>query len=139
MQLSVQSRLSLVLWIVALHSIAVACGLILLPPEQMTWFGYNAHQERFFAVQAGVFHLVLVVAYTLAAARPNRHRGLILFSIITKFIATIFLFTYYILVDTIWSVLFSGIADLLMGLLILGAFLPFRRSSPGWEPRGEVS
>jgi hypothetical protein len=129
MQVSRRARLSLILWLVALHSTAVACGLILLPPEQMHQFGYSLHHERFFEVQAGVFHLVLVVAYSLSAARPHRYTGLVLLSIIAKFMATVFLFTYYLFVDAIWMVLFSGVADLLMGLLILWAFVGFKNSA----------
>ena len=129
MQVSSRARLSLVLWLVALHSTAVACGLILLPPEHMQRFGYSLYQERFFAAQAGVFHLVLVVAYSLAAARPQRYTGLVLLAIIAKFIATVFLLTYYAFVDAIWVVLFSGAADFVMGLLILWAFVAWRRSA----------
>ena len=92
------SRLSVLLWLVALHSLVVGLGLVLVPPETMQLFGYGPYQERFFSVQAGVFHFVLVVAYALAAARPRRFPGLLLLSVAAKFMATAFLALYFVMV-----------------------------------------
>ena len=129
MKLLSWSGLSILLWLVALHSLAVGFGLILVPPDTMQHFGYSPYQERFFSVQAGVFHFVLVVAYCLAAAMPRRSEGLLILSITAKFIATAFLFIYFLFVDGIWVVLFSGIADFTMGLAILWFWLACRRKA----------
>ena len=129
MKLSRWSRLSILLWLVALHSLVVGLGLVLVPPDTMRLFGYSHYQERFFSVQAGVFHFVLVVAYSLAAAAPRRFTGLLILSVAAKFIATVFLFIYFLSVDHIWVVLLSGIADLAMGLAILWFWLACRREA----------
>ena len=117
-----KKRLSAILWLVAFHSLCVGLGLILAPPYLMGRLGYNPYQERFFSTQAGVFHFVMVTAYGLAAANVTRYEGLIILSIAAKFIATLFLLTYYFFVDAIWVVLASGVADFAMGVVILWAF-----------------
>lgn len=124
-----ERRLSAILWLVALHSLCVGLGLILVPPDLMGRFGYSPYQERFFSTQAGVFHFVMVTCYGLAAANVNRYEGLIILSIAAKFIATIFLLIYYFFVDAIWVVLASGLADFTMGVVILWAFRIHRSST----------
>ena len=121
------ARLSVLLWLVALHSLVVGLGLVLVPPETMQRFGYGAYQERFFSVQAGVFHFVLVVAYALAAARPRRFPGLLALSVAAKLMATAFLVLYFLFADRIWVVLLSGIGDFAMGVAILWFWMACRR------------
>ena len=121
-------RLRLLLGAVALHSFAVGLGLIFVPPELMQPFGYGPFQERFFAIQAGVFHFVMVTMYALPGWRPVRWEPLIELAIIAKAIAFIFLIIYYTFVDTIWVVLFSGLADGAMGVVIWAALRSWRFS-----------
>ena len=123
-----ENRLRLLLAAVALHSLAVGLGLILVPPDLMQRFGYGSFQERFFAVQAGVFHFVMVTMYALPAYRLRRWEPLAELAIIAKFIAFLFLIIYYTFVDTIWVVLFSGLADGAMGVLIWIALRSYRDS-----------
>jgi len=124
-----RERLRLLLAAVALHSLFVGMGLILVPPELMQrYFGYAPFQERFFAVQAGVFHFVMVTIYALPAWRLERWESLVELAIIAKGIAFVFLIVYYVFVDAIWMVLFSVIADGAMGLLIWAALISWRRS-----------
>ena len=111
--------LSIFLWLVAIHSLFVGVGLILLPDSFLDFFGYNECTERFFPSQGGVFHIAMAVGYAMAAYNLKRYECLIIFSIVVKFMATIFLFTYFIFVSSIWLVLLSGISDFLMGSIIL--------------------
>lgn len=122
-----RKRLSFVLWLVSIHSFCVGLGLILMPASAMPFMGFNVYVENFFPVQGGVFHLVMSVAYALAAIDRERFGGLILMAIVAKFMATVFLFIYYFLIESVWTVLFSGIGDCLMGIAILVAFLSYSR------------
>ncbi|MBU1938018.1 hypothetical protein KKG05_11515 [bacterium] len=121
------SRLVLILFLIAIHSFLVGIGLIIRPGTLMLLFGFNPGYERFFPTQGGVFHIVMAIGYTMAALRINDYRCLIIFSIIVKSIAAVYLFIYYALVDSIWIVLVSGIGDGLMALAILFALLSFVR------------
>ena len=109
--------------LVALHSVIVGINLISFPPHWMTKFGFLPITENFFKVQGGVFHIVMAVAYLLAAWKPVEYRILIIFSITVKFIATIFLISYFILSDSTITILLSGVVDFLMGLILLIIFM----------------
>lgn len=111
--------LSIFLWLVALHSFAVGLGLIVLPLPLLKFLGYGVCAERFFPSQGGVFHIAMAVGYAMAANNLKRYECLIIFSIVVKFMATVFLFIYFIFVSSIWLVILSGISDFLMGLIIL--------------------
>ena len=114
--------LKVFLWLVALHSFCVGMGLILIPLAYYDMFGFGNYQGDFFKIQAGVFHLVMVTAYILGAYDPVKYRVLIIFAILAKFTATLFLLGYSLFIDMIWTVLVSGIADALMGLILLGLY-----------------
>lgn len=124
---SPRSRLSLILWLVALHSACVGVGLLVFPDTAFERFGYHPISERFFAAQGGVFHLIMAVVYAMAGARVDRYEILILVSLGAKFSATVFLFTYYLFFSAIWMVLLSGIGDALMGILIFAAWMAYRK------------
>ncbi|HET55512.1 MAG TPA: hypothetical protein ENN33_09890 [Ignavibacteria bacterium] len=111
--------LSIFLWFVAIHSFVVGVGLIVLPLPLLKFFGYGVCAERFFPSQGGVFHIAMAVGYAMGAYNLKSYECLIIFSIIVKFMATVFLFTYFFLVSSIWLVLLSGISDFLMGLIVL--------------------
>lgn len=121
--------LSIILWLVALHSFFVGVGLIVMPLPAMEFLGFHFCADRFFPTQGGVFHIVMAIAYSLAALRTKRFECMILFSIIVKFSATIFLFIYYILVSQIWMVLLSGITDSLMAIAILWAHCSYKKKN----------
>jgi hypothetical protein len=122
-------RLTLILWLVAVHSFFVGLGLILLSDDWLSFFGFTGG-ERFFRAQAGVFHFVMVVLYLAAAFRRESSRDLTHVAIAAKFMAMAFLISYFLFAVPIWMVLLSGIGDGAMGILILWAFLVYRRSSP---------
>ena len=115
---SPRSRLTLVLWLVAIHSFLVGVALIARPTMLPELFGFNPSLERFFAVQGGVFHIVIAVAYVMAAVDVDKRRCLVVFSIIVKGMATVFLVTYFLAVDRIWLVLASALGDGVMGAAI---------------------
>lgn len=117
--------LKIILILVSLHSLLVGTLLIVLPGKSMPFFGFCVPVEKFFQLQGGVFHYVMAVGYFMAAIWYNRYHGLILLAIIAKFFSTIFLFSFYLLVNQVWVVLFSGIVDCLMGLAILWGSLDF--------------
>jgi len=123
-----RSRLSLLLILVAIHSFCVGVGLIIRPAELMQLFGFGTCYERFFPTQGGVFHIVMVVAYLMAAINVDEHHSLIIFSIIVKIMATVFLFIYFIAVEQIWLVLASGLSDGIMGIAIYVALLLYLKS-----------
>jgi hypothetical protein len=122
-------RLRAFLWLVALHSLGVGIMLVALPPSVMASFGYATVTERFFQVQGGVFHFVMVVAYVMAAADLRRGDRLVVFAIIVKFMATLFLVVYWLAADPILVVLLSGLGDGVMAVLLWRLHAQHRRVS----------
>ena len=120
-------RLSVVMWIVALHSFIVGLGLIIQHPDIMKFFGFDKCMESFFPAQGGVFHIVMSFGYVLAALDSDKFYCLVLFSVIVKLCATIFLFTYYFFVESIWMVFASGIQDGILFILILYSLLSYEK------------
>jgi len=119
-------RIFLVL--VAIHSFIVGINLISFPSDWMQQFGFNAITENFFKVQGGVFHIVMTVAYLLAAWKPVENRIMIIFAITAKFIATLFLISYYFVMGSIVTILLSAISDFAMGIILLFLFLKLESS-----------
>ena len=115
------------LWLIALHSIGFGIALIVLPISVIEFFGFHL-VEKFFAVQGGVFHIVVSLAYIMAALDLNRSAKLIVLSCTAKFMATLFLLSYYFFVNHIFMVIFSGIADCLMGLAILFTYMLYQHT-----------
>lgn len=98
-----------------------------MPASLMPFFGFEVSVENFFPVQGGVFHLVMATAYALAAIGMDRFGGLILITIVAKFMATVFLLIYYFAVDKVWTVLLSAVGDILMGMVILLVYLYYSK------------
>lgn len=111
--------LTVFLWLVALHSFLVGIGLIVLPASVFEFLGYKTTFDRFFSTQGGVFHIVMAVGYAMAGYDKKRFECLIIFSIIVKFIATVFLIIYFIIISQQLLIILSGISDFLMGLIII--------------------
>ena len=112
------------LWLIAAHSIGFGLALIVMPGSFIEYFGFTL-PEKFFAVQGGVFHLIISFAYITAALDPEGSRKMVFLAVFTKFSATVFLFGYYLFEKSIPMVLMSGILDFLMGLTILILYLGF--------------
>jgi len=113
-----EKLLSTILWLVALHSIAMGLALIAQPTLLMKLSGFSSECERFFPAQGGVFHILMAVAYVMGATDIEKYHYLIVFSIIVKALATLFLIIYCFAVEFKWIVLLSGIGDGVMGLII---------------------
>jgi uncharacterized membrane protein len=110
-----------ILWLIAIHSICFGLALIIFPINIIEIFGFRL-QEKFFADQGGVFHLIISAAYIMAARDPENSGKLIFLSCFTKFSAAVFLVSYYLLETRIIIVFLSGIGDFLMGLAIFLAY-----------------
>ena len=115
-----------ILWLVAIHSICFGISLVILPIPVIELFGFRL-TEKFFAYQGGVFHLIVAVAYIWAALDLENSFKLIVLSCTAKFVATIFLLSYFFFVDPKLMVIFSGIADFLMGFTILVLYIFYRK------------
>lgn len=120
-------RLSLLLWLVAVHSAVVGLGLIWQPAGLFARLGYAPVGEPFFPVQGGVFHVVMAVGYALAARDLPGNRCLVSFAIVVKAAATVFLVGYWLLKARLDVVLLSGIGDGLMAALIWAGYVSWRR------------
>ena len=114
------------LWLIAIHSIGFGISLVILPVSVIEFFGFQL-DDKFFAVQGGVFHIVVSLAYIMAALDLDNSKKLIILSCTAKFMATIFLLSYYFFCNHIFMVIFSGIADFFMGLAILYTYLMFQK------------
>ena len=121
--------LSLILWFIALHSFIVGIGLITMPSNIIEYLGFTSGGDRFFQEQGGMFHIIMAAAYTLPAIKINKFESLILFAIVVKISATIFLFVYYFFASRILIVLLSGITDFLMAVVILLVYILYRQQN----------
>ena len=124
--MSYKKILVITLWLIALHSIGVGVGMILLPSEWIAYFNIIPSEHRFFITQGGVFHIVMAVAYGMAAINLVKNEVLITFSIIVKFCATAFLLIYFIFVNQLGIVFLSGIGDFCMGLVLLVVYKKYK-------------
>lgn len=127
---SPRQRLSLLLWLVAVHSFFVGLGLMLLPDALLSFFGFTPGGERFFRAQAGVFHFVMVVVYGMAAVRCVSSPDSVYLAVAAKLIAMVFLICYFLVAAPLWMVLLSGVVDGAFGVLIAWAFTAYRKSIP---------
>lgn len=113
--------LTIFLWFIAIHSFVIGILLIFLPASAFHFFGFNI-SVKFFTIQSGVFHILMAVAYSIAAYHLSKAELLIKFIIIVKITASIFLFIYYFLDNNI-IILLSGIGDFLMAIIVLFLYL----------------
>jgi hypothetical protein len=122
-----------ILWLVAIHSFCFGVSLIILPISVIEFFGFQL-EEKFFAVQGGVFHIVVSIVYVMAALDLKHSVKMIALACTAKFMATVFLLSYFFFVRNIFMVIFSGFADFLMGLAILVLYLLYKQSETLSEP-----
>ena len=113
MQLSTAHE-KLLVSLIALHSIMVGAMFLLAPAWTMKFAGWQSISPVFFAYQAGIFHVVLAVAYLLVY---QRYRGVSIL-VTAKVIAFVFLITATIIDPIPWAVWTSGIIDGLMALVV---------------------
>jgi len=96
----------------------VGVALIALPADILAWFGFSIDSTRFFSTQGGVFHIVMSVAYMLAARQPLNERSLLIFIISAKIIAFFFLGLFFFLGEMVPVIALSAVSDGLMGLVV---------------------
>lgn len=121
-------RLRLLLHLVGWHSALVGVGLICRPALLFADLGFAPLSEPFFPVQGGVFHVVMAVGYFMAARDLEQNRSLVVFAIVVKTLATVFLLTYWLLINRLPLVLASGLADGAMGILLALGYRAWRRT-----------
>ena len=119
--------LSLLLWLFTVHSAMVGIALILIPFQLLEFFGYFGYSGIFFKIQGGVFHVVMAVAYGLAAINLERAHFVIVFIIAAKSMATLFLLTYYFWIEPIWTVSFSALGDGAMAAVLYLIYNKYRK------------
>ncbi len=112
-------NMRLILICIAIHSFIVGAALILFPGQWLEFFGFQLVRERFFQTQAGVFHMIMGICYVLPAINYDHFKSLVLFSVIVKLCATLFLLIYFIFFDSIFLVLLSGLGDCAMAVLLI--------------------
>ena len=112
-------HLPFLLSLISIHSFLVGVGLILFPGKLMEYIGFQFVHEKFFQVQGGVFHIVLSICYILPVISYHNFKSLVIFSIIAKISATVFLFIYFLFFDPILCVLLSGFGDCTMAVLLI--------------------
>ena len=62
------------------------------------------------------------------AEKIGKSDEIITFAIVAKFIATLFLLSYFFFKNPIWMVLISGIGDFLMGVVLLVIFHNYKKN-----------
>ena len=123
-----RTLLTVLLYLISLHSFCVGLALIILPLSTLEFFGYEGYAGNFFKAQGGVFHIVMSIIYLVAARDVDKNRILIYLTLTAKFIATVFLLGYYMIFEQIWMVLVSGIGDFLMGICVLMLWRAYRKN-----------
>jgi len=105
--------------LISLHSFIVGLMLLFAADWAVRFAGWAGADPIFFIWQAGAFHFVLAAGYLVEYSRTQT----ISLLLIAKTTAFVFLIGGSLLVETPWSVWFSGFAD---GAMALTAFLVHR-------------
>lgn len=109
--------------LISIHSFIVGILLMLLSASAIKYFGFIGYEDNFFRVQGGIFHVVMAMAYMLPVINFSKHHSIMIFIIIAKITATVFLISYYLISAPIITVLLSGISDFAMGIIMLFLYL----------------
>lgn len=107
-----QSHERLLVFLIALHSFMVGAMFMAAPQWTMHFAGWPGIRPVFFAYQAGIFHIVLGLAYLI---EYRRYRGVSVL-VTAKVIAFVFLTTATVIDSIPWAVWTSGVLDGLMAL-----------------------
>ncbi|MEA1934054.1 MAG: hypothetical protein U9N60_06465 [Thermodesulfobacteriota bacterium] len=120
-------RLQFFLWCAAGQSLVVGFVLLSQPALITKLFGGGSFPGYFFWAQGGVFHIILAFLFHIAARDVDGQSLMVIFSIIVKVIATIFLLVYFFFVDSILLALLAGIGEGVLGVLILFSYIFYRK------------
>jgi hypothetical protein len=132
-------RLSFVFWLISLHTFFVGLALIFHPPGILRMLGFHSIGEEFFPVQGGVFHILMGIFYLTVVLRVEGFRAVIYLSIITKSMAFVFLLYYYFFGEGIFIVLFSGIVDGALAVVIILAYQSYNRQALKIDKREQMN
>ena len=108
-------------------------GLIWHPAALLDQMGYVPCSGPFFPTQGGVFHIVMAMGYSLAAWDLVRFRGLFVFAIVVKALATTFLIIYWLINPSLQVILLSGLADGVMACVLAVLYRRWRMTRPAKE------
>jgi hypothetical protein len=100
--------------LIALHSTIVGAMFLMAPDWTMKFAGWQGIEPIFFAYQAGIFHIVLAIAYLL---EYHQYRGVSIL-VSAKIIAFIFLIAATIIDPIPWAVWTSGVLDGVMAVVV---------------------
>ncbi len=120
-------RLQFFLWCAAGQSLVVGFVLLSQPALIMKLLGSGSFPGYFFWAQGGVFHIILSFLFHIAARDVDGQSLMVIFSIIVKAVATIFLLVYFFFVDSILLALLAGIGEGVLGVLILFSYIFYRK------------
>jgi hypothetical protein len=120
--------LKIMLTFTAIHSFGVGLGMIFLPVNIIAIFSVIPSEHQFFITQAGVFHIVMCIAYCSPIYNLKYYRSLVVFSIIAKYIGATFLLTYFIFGNQFWLVLLSAAGDFVMGTALFILYSQYTKS-----------
>ncbi|MEA2082664.1 MAG: hypothetical protein U9O82_00165 [Thermodesulfobacteriota bacterium] len=121
-------RLQFFLWCAAVQALVVGFVLLSQPAFVMKLLGGSSSLGYFFWAQGGVFHIILSFLFHIAARDVDGQSSMVIFSIIVKVVATIFLLVYFFFVDSILLALLAGIGEGVLGGLILCSYIFYRKT-----------
>ena len=120
-------REEILVFLVALHSLAIGLLLVFATSWGTRFAGWPQVLPLFFPRQGGAFHFVVAAGYWM---EYRRHRTVSLL-LVAKAIATVFLVAAAVLEPGAWSVPLSAAADAGMGALVWGVHRKAVRESVG--------
>ena len=100
--------------LICLHTLIVGLILLFVPLWALSFGGWEAINQVFFARQAGIFHVVLVCAYLI---EYYRYDGVSIL-VTAKTIAVVFLFAMAVVEPVTWAVLVSAVGDGAMAVVM---------------------
>ncbi len=89
----------------------------------------SGNGSLFYPRQAGVFLVILGIAYALAAGNPDRRKSMVFLSIFSKAIAILFLFTEIVVRGAPPVIIAAGVGDALFGIVALCLTLMYYRET----------
>ncbi len=103
--------LRLVLGIASIHSVALGVAIYFFTRPLLTLTGFIEQIDPFYPRQSGVFLVAFGVGYGLASRDPQRHRGLVVLTILSKTLAVVFLLSEAVLFQAPRSVWAAAVLD----------------------------
>ena len=106
-----ERALRLVIFLVSLHSFVLGFTMMVFPSSFLALVGWPALEGPFFPSQAGIFLMLLSLAYFLGL----EHRGMVRFIILSKMAALAFLLFHFLFLGAPSVILPTALLDGVMG------------------------